>query len=85
MTRTKIAVVVPNPCDPDYRVVKQAETLAQAGYEVRVFCTKPRGSDLPDLEIINGVEYVRRSWGPIAAIKSFLRRMFPFSPPKTQA
>lgn len=73
MPATKVAIVVPNPCDPDYRVVKQAETLAEAGYEVRVFCTLPHGSDLPRQEVINGVTYVRKPWGP----RAFLARLNP--------
>lgn len=75
----KVAIVVPNSCDPDYRVVKQAEALAQTGYDVRVFCTKPHGSVLPDLEVVNGVEYARRPWGPRAAIRSLLSKVFPFA------
>lgn len=75
----KVAIVVPNPCDPDYRVVKQAEALVRAGYDVRVFCTKPYGSNLPDLEVVNGVEYARRLWGPRSVIRSLLSKVFPFA------
>lgn len=58
----RIAMVVPNPCNPDYRVVKQAETLAAAGHILVLFCTRPVGSNLPDQEVINGVEYRRLDW-----------------------
>lgn len=75
----RVAMVVPNPCDPDYRVVKQAETLAAAGHMVRVFCTRPTGSDLPALECINAVEYRRLDWSLRVALdrffKSQLRRL----------
>ena len=79
MRPIKVAIVVPNPCDPDYRVVKQAEALVQAGYHVRVFCTKSHGSNLPDLEVVNGVEYARRPWGPRTTIRSLLLKVFPFA------
>jgi hypothetical protein len=79
----KVAIVVPNPCDPDYRVVKQAETLAKAGYAVRVFCTKPYGSNLPNQERINGVEYVRRHWGPRAMMKTAISKIWLFSRKRT--
>lgn len=69
-------MIVPNPCDPDYRVVKQAETLAKGGYEVRVFCTKPSGSSLPEYERINGVEYVRKNWTFWTAIVAVLGSAF---------
>lgn len=58
----KIAILLPNPCNPDYRVIKHAETFAAAGYEVRLYC---RGlPDLPAEETINGITYVRK---PITA------------------
>lgn len=55
----KIAILVPNACNPDYRVIKQAELFAASGHEVRVFCRHKRG--LPRSEHLNGVNYVRRS------------------------
>nr|WP_281249301.1 glycosyltransferase family 4 protein [Planktotalea frisia] len=64
----RVAMVVPNPCDPDYRVVKQAQTLATAGYQVKVYCTLPAGSNLPVSETINGVEYERIPFSPSAMI-----------------
>lgn len=69
----RIAMVVPNPCNPDYRVVKQAETLAAAGHKVRVFCTRPVGFDLPDSETLNDVEYHRIDWSVRSAADNFLK------------
>ncbi|MEP5152739.1 glycosyltransferase family 4 protein [Planktotalea sp.] len=69
----RVAMVVPNPCNPDYRVVKQAETLAAAGHEVCIFCTRPVGSDLPDLETINAVDYRRLDWSVRSAADGFLK------------
>ncbi|SFR64646.1 hypothetical protein SAMN04488002_3712 [Litoreibacter janthinus] len=62
-------MVVPNMCNPDYRVVKEAESLAAAGYEVRVFCTWKPGARVPVLEEFNGVTYVRREWNVVGLIK----------------
>lgn len=62
-------MVVPNTCSPDYRVMKQAEGLVQAGYEVRVYCTWKPGIGLPIQETINGVTYVRREWDLIGLLK----------------
>lgn len=78
MPAEKVAIVVPNPCNPDYRVVKQAETLARAGYEVRIFCTNTPKGDLPAWEEINGVAYVRRPWSARSALKSALLSLVPF-------
>lgn len=78
MPASKVAIVVPNPCNPDYRVVKEAETLAKAGYEVRIFCTNTPKRDLPDWEVINGVGYVRRPWSALSAFKSALLSLIPF-------
>lgn len=70
MSRKKrVAMIVPNVCDPDYRVIKQAESLAQAGYEVRVYCIWRHGRGIPLQETLNGVTYIRREWNPIALIK----------------
>jgi hypothetical protein len=56
----KIAIVVPNPCNPDYRVIRQAETLARQGHEVRIFAT--RNANTPAYEEFNGVAYLRQRW-----------------------
>lgn len=70
----RIAMVVPNPCAPDFRVQKQAETLAMAGHEVCVFCTM--GSGLPAEEIRAKVRYRRLNWQPrppLVAMKGLFR------------
>lgn len=55
-------MLVSNPCDPDYRVIKQAESLARMGHRVRIFCKAKAG--VADLETINGVEYQRLELTP---------------------
>lgn len=65
----RIAMIVPNICNPDYRVVKQAESLAAAGYDVRVYCIWRRMPNLPIKEVVNGVTYIRREWNVYALIK----------------
>ena len=50
-------MIVGNPCVYDTRVIKEAETLARGGYDVRVLCQKADG--VADVETRNGVEYVR--------------------------
>lgn len=67
--RGRIAMMVSNPCSPDFRVNKQAESLAKAGYEVRVFCTWKPGLGIPVHEVINGVTYVRREWNPMKLLR----------------
>ncbi len=68
---SKIAVVVCNPCAPDYRVNKQAEFMASRGHHVRVFCRTKEG--LPNHEIVHGVEYVRYDFHIISATKKLLK------------
>lgn len=63
----RISMVVPNACDPDFRVVKEAQTLAAAGYDITLFATRTASSDLPDIEQINGVTYRRCDWNAHAA------------------
>jgi hypothetical protein len=55
--RQRVAMLVFNPCAPDHRVTKEAEHLAGAGRQVRIYCLRKEG--LPDVETINGVEYRR--------------------------
>jgi hypothetical protein len=55
--RPRAAFLVPNPCRPDHRVIKQAEYLESKGYQVRIFCQWRPG--IPEFEKVNGVEYVR--------------------------
>lgn len=55
----KIAFLLPNPCNPDYRVIKHAEAFAEVGYDVRIYCRISKG--LPSYERLNGVTYIRKS------------------------
>lgn len=84
MTKSKVAMIVPNPCNPDFRVVKQAEALARSGREVRIYCTRPRNSDLPERETINGVVYIRKEWVPRFALLGYLRSVFRRKKPRAQ-
>lgn len=54
----KIAILVPNPCNPDFRVIKHAELFAKNGHEVRIYCRWTYG--LPKNETVNGVMYIRK-------------------------
>jgi len=56
----RVAMIVTNPCANDSRVIKEAESLAAAGYKIRVVCRQADG--LEDFQIINGVEYCRVHW-----------------------
>ena len=67
--KIRVAMLVSNPCSPDFRVNKQAESLANAGYDVRVFCTWKPGLGIPVRERINGVTYVRREWNPMKLLR----------------
>lgn len=80
--RKRVAMLVSNPCSPDFRVNKQAEALAQAGYEVRVFCTWKPGLGIPIYEVINDVTYVRREWNPMKLLRMMYMREpeYPFLP-----
>lgn len=73
----KIAMLVSNPCDPDYRVHKEAESLVQAGFEVRVYCTWRPKLGIPVFETLNGVTYVRYEWN----VLKVLRQKFLGEPP----
>lgn len=77
-------MIVPNPCNPDYRVVKQAETLARAGYEIRVYCAVVKPTNAKDEEIENAVKYIRRAWSPTQTLKASVlsRLLFWKSPPQ---
>ena len=82
MTKKKVAMLVSNPCNPDYRVVKQAESLARNGYEVRVFCVWRRGLGAPVYEERNRVTYIRRPWIPLQFLRRILfgKRTYPQVP-----
>lgn len=66
----KIAIVVPNPCNPDYRVIRQAETLARQGHEVRIYAT--RNPTTPAYEEFNGVTYLRERWNIVFGFVSWV-------------
>ena len=53
----KVAMIGANPCFPDYRVIKEAESLANEGHHVRIYCTTRK--DVPIYEVVSGVEYMR--------------------------
>jgi glycosyltransferase involved in cell wall biosynthesis len=57
LSGVRVAAIVANNCKADARVIKQAEAIANAGAEVRVFCLYEAG--LNATEVINGVTYQR--------------------------
>ncbi|MEM6407993.1 MAG: hypothetical protein AAF700_06190 [Pseudomonadota bacterium] len=65
----RVAMIVPNICNLDYRVVKEAEALSACGYDVRVYCIWKPGIKLPMREELNGVTYIRREWNLVGLIK----------------
>jgi hypothetical protein len=69
--RPRAAFLVPNPCRPDHRVIKQAEYLESKGYQVRIYCQKIPG--VPEFEKVNGVEYVRIRINRYALFKGIVR------------
>ncbi|MGH2758202.1 MAG: hypothetical protein ACRDKJ_01425, partial [Actinomycetota bacterium] len=62
---TQVAMMVWNTCENDSRVIKEATSLASAGYRVTVVCLA--ADHLPDLETKSGVTYQRvsRVFGPV--------------------
>lgn len=71
--KKRVALLVPNPCSPDNRVIKLAHLLAREGHDVRVYCRSRKG--LPMLETINGVTYVRQDLSPMSFAASCWRRL----------
>ena len=71
-TPKHVVMLVSNPCDPDYRVVKEAESLARIGYRVSVLCTWKPGLGIPTRAEINGVTYVRHEWNPVKIVGALL-------------
>ena len=67
----KIVIVVPNACNPDFRVVKQAETLARFGHEVIVYCGALRLGEAKAFECVNSVTYIRREWRVADSLKNW--------------
>lgn len=52
-----IVSLVDNPCNPDSRVMRMAETLVSAGHSVTIVCKYV--DPLPRDEAVNGVRYLR--------------------------
>jgi len=69
----RVCMVVPNPCNPDFRVVKEAQTLASAGYEVTLFATRSANTP-PASENHAGVQYQRIEWDVRAVLRASFRR-----------
>lgn len=53
----RVAMLLDNPYTNDRRVQREAETLAKAGYDVSLICTKAKG--IADEEVVNGVKIFR--------------------------
>jgi hypothetical protein len=68
---TRVAMLVFKHCAPDTRVMKEAEHLAATGKQVRVYCLAR--SDLPDVEVVNGVEYRRFALNWSVTLKRLMR------------
>jgi hypothetical protein len=62
-------MLVSNPCNPDYRVTKEAESLARAGYEVYILATWKPNLGIPIQEEINGVKYIRYEWNVLKVLR----------------
>lgn len=71
--RKRIAILLPNPCNPDFRVIKQAETYAKAGHDVRIYCRG--GTETPEVEKVNGVIYVRQAITADVFLKKYVERI----------
>lgn len=70
----RVVMLVSNPCNPDYRVVKEAESLARAGYNVCILATWKPKLGIPLQENINGVTYLRYEWNVLKMLRmTYLR------------
>lgn len=65
----RVVMLVSNPCNPDYRVIKQAESLARAGYKVCILATWKPKLGIPLQEEINGVTYLRYEWNVLKLLR----------------
>ena len=74
MKKKKVAMLVSNPASQDYRVNKEAESLARQGYEVRVYATWRPALGIPIRETINDVTYVRYDWNVLKVLRGWLLR-----------
>ena len=78
----RVLMILDNPCDPDWRVLKEAHSLAAAGFSVRILAWDRSGL-LPKIELIDGVRIVRvatpsrhrRSMGRLATAFSYWARV----------
>jgi len=71
MTRTRVCMFLHNPFTHDTRVLKEARTLTEAGYDVRVLAVQDAAS--PDFERRDGFTVVRLASDP--APSRLLRRL----------
>lgn len=68
----RVAILVNNPCINDSRVIKEAETLAEQGWDVKVFCRSSNNSANTVTE--SGVSYLRIPWlNPASLLFQWLR------------
>ncbi|GLP87863.1 hypothetical protein [Tritonibacter mobilis] len=67
--KKRVVMLVSNPCNPDYRVTKEAESLARAGYEVCILATWKPKLGIPIQEEINGVTYLRFEWNVLKILR----------------
>jgi hypothetical protein len=72
--RQRAVFLVPNPCRPDHRVIKQAEYLNNSGFHVRIYCQWKMG--LPEFESVNGVDYVRVKINQYSLLKTVIKEKF---------
>src|SRR2546429_9208536 len=48
---SRVVMVVANPCDPDWRVMKEAQTLADVGFEVTIIAWDRDGTREPQAAV----------------------------------
>lgn len=82
----KIIMLLDNPYTNDRRVQREAETLAKAGYDICLICTKAKG--LVEEEVIQGVKIFRifnqqalfdiKSRSYAKTVASYIVNKFPF-------
>lgn len=83
-TGAHVVMLVSNPCDPDFRVTKEAESLVKAGYRVTILCTWRAESPVPVEDEINGVRYLRRFWDAADVLRRLVGRGRPDPTRQTQ-
>lgn len=75
--RFRVLMILDNPCDPDWRVLKEAHSLTEAGFSVRILAWDRSGL-LPKEELNDDVRIVRirtpsRHRGPIGRLATASR------------